>query len=204
MQFEFVESFDELIEGFCVFMGTFIHQILYSRQLYPSEIFGNRTEFGVGVQYCNHPSVIDFVKKAVESLNPLLRGSLVEKIFISILGKNCLILEQFTLSFVWLMGNFPSKDTISFPRHELENIFRDFLSKIKASENFLGPTPKGATINLFVRTRKKISFDGPDKLTKFEPLWKVCEPNDFVGSFLILKVHSTSLFQVQLLIENRR
>ena len=200
MQFEFIESFDELIEEFCAFMGTFIHQILYTRHLYPSEIFGNRTEFGVCVQYCSHPSVIDFVKKAVESLNPLLRGAIIEKIFISILGKNCVILEQFTLSFMWLIENFPINDPICFPRYEIENIFRNFLSKIKASEKLLGPLPKEATFDLFIRTRKKIKFDGPDKLSKYETPWKVIEPYDFVGSPLTIKAHTTSLFQVQLLI----
>ena len=196
MQFELIESGEELLEGFCVFIEIYIHQILFIRQLYPRKLFENRTEFGMSVQYCNHPSVVDFVKRAVESINPLLGLNAVEKIFISVFSKNRI--EQFILSFKWLVEFSLKKDPIYIPRFEIEDIFRDFLSKIKTSEGALGPVPKDATFELAIKAWKTIKFRRSTKLIKCEAPRKYC---GFSGSLRVLKDYTSSLFQMQLVVE---
>lgn len=204
MEFEFIESSEELLSEFCIFVETSIHLILFNRQLYPKELFEKKTEFGLSIQYCNHPSVINFVKGAIESIKPLLKLNAIEKIFIAIFSKDYVPLEQFSLSFKWFLEFSLIKDPICISRYDIENVFRDLLFKIMASNKLLDSLPKDITFDLVIRTCKKVKFDKSTKFAKYETPWKVVESNNFDGSILTpLKDQTTSLFRIQLLVEER-
>jgi mitotic spindle assembly checkpoint protein MAD2B len=204
MEFEFIESAEELLSEFCTFLEISIHLILFNRQLYPRELFEKKIEFGLSVQYCNHPSVVNFVKSAIESIKPLLKLNVLEKIFIAIFSKDHVPLEQFILSFNWFLEFSLIKDPICIPRYDIENIFRDFFFKIIASDKLLDPLPCDTTFDLVVRTCKKIKLDKSMNFTNYETPWKIVETNNFNGSTITpLKDQTTNLFRIQLLVEEK-
>ena len=81
---ENVEIADVLLE----FLECAIHSILYTRKIYPSEIFEPRMKYQLTVQQCRHPDINLYIKQVLKEAKPLLSLGAVERLLLAVKDSN--------------------------------------------------------------------------------------------------------------------
>ncbi|KRX03013.1 DNA-binding HORMA [Pseudocohnilembus persalinus] len=71
---EYLTKQQELTTDLLNFIETFIHHLLYRRQLYPSNIFSQRTVYGISVFQAKKGVLFDYIHQLVEDIKPLLNN----------------------------------------------------------------------------------------------------------------------------------
>lgn len=130
-----IRSVKELVDEICVFMECAIHNILYTRDVYPSGSFHKVKIYNVPVLKCRHPLVASYVKKLVDSLRPLFGSGAVDKVCLVVCAddESKTPIEQYVFS----LKIFPSFDRLS--KASLETLLRSFLLKINIADSVFAP-----------------------------------------------------------------
>lgn len=68
-----------------------LHTLLHARQIYPSALFLRRSKYCVAVQRAEHPGVISYITKVLDTCkSDLDKGTLVRLIWVAVSGKESL------------------------------------------------------------------------------------------------------------------
>lgn len=205
----YIKSYEELSHTFTLFAEAAVHLILYTRELYPNELFEKRLLFGVPVHRCRHPLVSDYVKQIMDSLKPLLISGALESIAVLIFKDGGSTgsresIERFVLAFDWLKEINPNAD-ISLKREELEGVLRSFLLKVTVADALLQPLPQGSPFEIVINLAKDLEGEDAETLVSEECPWVLLDKPDFESSTLTpLKDLSTNLFRIKLFVEERK
>ena len=69
---------------FCDFITIAIHNLLHSRQVYPSGVFKLRQKFNVPVQVCYHPEVFSYISDLTDHIAKVLKARKLHAVHIFI------------------------------------------------------------------------------------------------------------------------
>lgn len=155
-----VESKEELVGELCNFIECAIHNILYTREVYPPNLFKKVRIYNVPVWKCRHPVLIAYIKNMVDSLRPLFAGGFVDK-FCLVICEDCggddgepdrhgrrttdsrKPLEQYTFSLKIL-------DELSqCTKASLDTFLRSFLLKINVADGSFVPLPTTKPLSFY-------------------------------------------------------
>jgi hypothetical protein len=75
-----VVSADVFIE----FAEACVHQILYSKALYPAQVFEKRFKYGQSVFQSRHPEINSYIREVLGNAHPLVNAGLVDSIVLNI------------------------------------------------------------------------------------------------------------------------
>jgi mitotic spindle assembly checkpoint protein MAD2B len=59
---------DQCVDVLLEYLEAMIHQVLFSRRLYPTESFERQRLYGIAVQRARHPELTHYVARAVAGL----------------------------------------------------------------------------------------------------------------------------------------
>jgi mitotic spindle assembly checkpoint protein MAD2B len=158
-----VESREELVQEICSFLECAIHNILYTRSVYPASLFTKTRIYNVPVWKSRHPLLVSYIKNMVDSVRPLFQRQLVDKFCVVICGEEGedgggnnnggkqktgtgagkRPLEQYTFSLKLL-------DTAErCTRASLDTFLRSFLLKINVADGSFLPLPSNSTLSFY-------------------------------------------------------
>ena len=91
------------------FLETAVHTILYTRAVYPPELFEQRRQYNVPVRMARHPALRDYIASLLtpEQLGHWLRRGLVEQLVLAILAPDGQPLERFVFELGGLLPAAP-------------------------------------------------------------------------------------------------
>ena len=192
------------MDTFALFVEAALHLILYTRELYPNELFEKRFLFGVPVHRCRHPLVSDYIKQVIDSLRPLLLSGAVQNVAVLINDAKSCCIEQFVLEVDWLKEIKPNAD-INLEQDVLEGILRSFLLKVTVADALLQPIPPGSPFEIMINVGKDLDGEDAEHLVDEECPWVLHQRPDFDNSVLTpLKDLSTNLFRMKLFVEEKK
>lgn len=123
----------------CPFLEAAIHLILYSRRVYPQEIFERRRHLDVSVFRSRHRDLNEHIALVVRGTRQLLERGEADALVVSILGTRGEILERFRFE---LRVDHQPVDVAALQAH-----LRGFLLKLHMCEAMLAPLPADAELS---------------------------------------------------------
>ena len=118
------------------FLDCSIHQLLYVRRIYPTNLFELRSKYGISFYKCRHPDVTDYITLFLSEMRRLVQGELVSAVLFVVREQNTeQILEINTFSCATLnrLKSLPQPTASSLLL--LEEEFRSALLKLGISDN---------------------------------------------------------------------
>lgn len=220
-----IESKEELSEELCNFLECAIHNILYTREVYPTTLFKKVRMYNVPVWKCRHPDVVSYVKDMVDSIRPLFGRGLVDK-FCLVICENCdgdsisggnrgisgkeqkhakrKPLEQYTFSIKLL-------DQLTHcTRASLDTFLRSLLLKINVADGSFAPLNQSQNLSFFCLIHTNDDLTGEDQRRMqacLENPWITADDDEdvrgvFEGDDVVpFKTISTQAFILQLHVE---
>ncbi|RUS23393.1 DNA-binding protein [Endogone sp. FLAS-F59071] len=85
----------DVVNIFCEFLEIAFHQILFIREIYPSDLFERRKKYNVPVQMSRHPGLNAYICDAVLACKPDLNKGVVDKICLLITTQQHVLMERF-------------------------------------------------------------------------------------------------------------
>lgn len=135
---------EKLLSHFYYFLETFIHSILYSRSIYPQNIFEKKKYFNIIVPQSRHPEINDYIKKVLKNSENLLKTNQLKNFLILIEDGNRNIIEDYVIKVEFLEGfsrREAEEDETVFK--ELEEEYQSILLKTAMLDVQLKPLPEG-------------------------------------------------------------
>nr|XP_039251189.1 mitotic spindle assembly checkpoint protein MAD2B-like [Styela clava] len=127
------------------FMEVAIHQILYSRKLYPEEIFILRKKYNIPIHIASHPGLKDYISSTLSSVQNLLQKKEICRV--SLLVEDGDVPVENFLFEVNILRDIMRKE---FEYSELEQSLRSFILKISASGSQMEPLKDTCTFEILV------------------------------------------------------
>ncbi|KAJ8656811.1 hypothetical protein O0I10_007408 [Lichtheimia ornata] len=140
---------------------VWIHEILFQRDVYPSDIFELRKKYDAPVHMATHDGVIDYVGRFMQSVHTLICKNNCRSISL-IIRSTSRPLEKFTFEVHSVLDHASKQDDIpldellesesSIALDDLEQQLRACLLRINACQSFLSANPPECTFSLVVET----------------------------------------------------
>ncbi|KAK7064063.1 DNA-binding protein [Favolaschia claudopus] len=152
-------TWNQTVRGITEFIEVAIHQILYVRQIYPADLFVRRKKYDTPVFQSRHPTLNDYISKAVKAIGEQLLTSNVENVVLVIKDKEEVALERFVFAVenVIQVEGF-NKDTgveDAISAGALGQYFRGFLLKLSMIESQLGQMYLGDDVSFTIAIELK-------------------------------------------------
>ena len=209
MNSSIVDTKEVLFDEICEFLECAIHNILYIRQVYPSNLFKKVKIYNVPVFKARHPALVQYIKNILESVKPLFTKSLVDKLCLVICKdyKERQPLEQYSFSLKLF------KDYQPCTRASLETFLRSFLLKINIADSSFEPIPvesegKPTPVSFYILVHTSGDLDSQAQRSLQAELENPWVSADFEEKELFknaevvpFKTISTQSFQLQLNVE---
>ncbi|KIJ24068.1 hypothetical protein M422DRAFT_275248 [Sphaerobolus stellatus SS14] len=136
-------SYNETARAIVEFLEVAIHTILYTRQIYPLEIFTRRKIYDTPVWRSRHPELNEYIGGVVKAVGEEIILGTVEKVVVVIKDKKGIALERFIFSIKQMveLESYDRDQRISkaMSAKSLSQYFRAFLVKLNMLESQLGP-----------------------------------------------------------------
>lgn len=155
-------TFHTLLHHLCNFLTITLHQVAFSRSIYPSTSFLTTRAYNYPVSQSRHPGVCAWITDAVSSIHAELLKSSVERVVIVLAHPvSGTPLERFVFD-VSRLARLPSGETgtpfvrnAAAARNEIsmDEQFRATLAKIAQCDHRLKPIPKGCTLAVALELR---------------------------------------------------
>lgn len=116
---------------FCDFLTISIHNLLHSRQIYPSGAFKLRQKFNVPVQVCYHPDVFAYITSIIDNVSQILKTRKLHAVHIFI-GTDQSDWEQITLR-LHAFSNVTTQDQLN----NLQTSLKACLLKLSIIDTYL-------------------------------------------------------------------
>uniref|UniRef100_A0A2R5LIV9 Mitotic spindle assembly checkpoint protein MAD2B n=1 Tax=Ornithodoros turicata TaxID=34597 RepID=A0A2R5LIV9_9ACAR len=185
-----------------------IHNILYTRKLYPESAFRRTRKYNVPVQLAVHPKVVEYIDNCIATAHKLLQKNELSRLAVTVMGENFKPVEQFVFEVSVKMESSTECPGQNFECEEdflldTEALARAIILRISTSDSVLKANPKGCsfTIQLYTKesTAMRMSLSGEPEDEKFP--WIEADTRESEvpsGSVIPLKCTETSLGKVQL------
>ncbi|KAJ1984935.1 MAD2 mitotic arrest deficient-like 2 [Dimargaris cristalligena] len=79
------------------FVEALVHQVIYSRHIYPPTLFEKKNRYGIPVFMSRHPALNSYISHSIKDVDRLVKTGVLNKLFIMILDSNERTLERITL-----------------------------------------------------------------------------------------------------------
>lgn len=76
--------FSEVVDVLCEFLEVAVHNILYTRKLYPESIFVRRRKYGIVVYQSVHPQVNEYIKDCLKAVEFHVKGRQLKKLLVCV------------------------------------------------------------------------------------------------------------------------
>lgn len=188
-----------------------IHNILYSRKLYPEELFQKSWKYNIPVHLASHPQIVDYIDSCVMTMHKLLQRNELHKMVVHIVDSNHRPLEQFVFEVSVPVEGASSRCGPSRQLKEEEDTYlldveaaaRAICLKVGTCDSVLQDNPRGCSFNIQLHvaesTAMRLSLsDDPDDQS-FP--WIEADDKDIDipgGSIVPLKCTNTTVGKVQL------
>ncbi|XP_018027022.1 mitotic spindle assembly checkpoint protein MAD2B isoform X1 [Hyalella azteca] len=186
-------------------LEVIVHQILYTRELYPRNAFQQKRKYNIPVQMCLHPGVCAYIHDIVEGAKPLLQtGSLKALQLVVTAPDNGRALEKFV--FRLSQNSIIPADLRKVELSQLEESFRALCLKLSVSDNLLKPLPPRCSYKILLQLPMESlgSLHSKQVSDGAERAWIAAEPTDDminVPKVVPLKDLSCELCSLQLYVE---
>uniref|UniRef100_A0A7S0MSC4 HORMA domain-containing protein n=1 Tax=Cryptomonas curvata TaxID=233186 RepID=A0A7S0MSC4_9CRYP len=131
---------------FCEFLEVAVHTLLYTRGVYPPEIFERRRKYNIPVRQSRYKELNQYISGAVQGAHFWMVKGVLEKVVLCIEDKSTgRKLERFVWEIDFDMAASPALSTssrvLTEPKNqeELEDALRQVLLKISVSDSLLPP-----------------------------------------------------------------
>lgn len=150
----------ELIE--CV-----IHNYLYTRVIYPENLFEQRRAVGISVWQSRHPEINSYIKRVLQNTSILLEKRMVDRIIIVVQDSVGTVKEHFTIK-CDILGLYVATTRLSSEPNvdmsTLEEEFRSTLLRIRLIDGQLPKLPTDCSWSLMVVTKKDLNASMEESL----------------------------------------
>ncbi|XP_072036246.1 mitotic spindle assembly checkpoint protein MAD2B-like [Amphiura filiformis] len=185
----------------CEFLEVAIHQILYTRQIYPSGIFESRKKYNVPVQLSRHPDVNQYITDVLQGIKPLIIKQEVQCLTVVILSPDRKPIERYV--FELAPPTEPPAEDDSYLMI-LEQSLRAFLLRINTCDSLLQEIPQDCSFNVLVYTKASATLDMED--SQFVQGFPWIEADTELSSLpdakmIPLKTMSSHIIKMQLYVE---
>lgn len=189
-----------------------VHNILYTRKLYPEAAFRRTQKYNVPVQIAVHPQIVEYIDNCIATAHKLLQKNELRKLVVSVIGENHKPVEQFVFELSVKMEGSATSPT-NDKNLECEDNFlldveaaaRAISLRISTSDSVLKGNPKGCTFSIQLHTAEStamqmsLSKDPQDQAFPWVEA-DMRESEVTSASIIPLKCAETSLGKVQLYI----
>ncbi|KAK9869735.1 hypothetical protein WA026_003471 [Henosepilachna vigintioctopunctata] len=165
----------DISDVFCEFLEVAVHNILYTRKLYPETIFIPKRKYGVVVYQSIHPEVNSYICDCMKAVNYHLRKSQLKQFFI-IIQSGDHIFEKIVFDIVKMNSDIQSDIYLL----ELEKNIRNFCLKLNSSCSYTDSLPLDTTFIIQIATTELSSLEFNDNPAFEEFPWTHCGLNDSV------------------------
>ncbi|KAM0788827.1 hypothetical protein ACM66B_002913 [Microbotryomycetes sp. NB124-2] len=157
-------SFRETVALVKDFLEVTFHTILYTRHVYPEQIFQKKQKYGVLVWQSRSPPLNEYLARIIECVSEELNKNTLQKVVLVI--KNASVdetpIERFVFDFESLVppDEVPADDVDFVPedggvtRLDLEDLFRSVLSKLTFASDTLAQLKREVTFAVVVEMKE--------------------------------------------------
>ncbi|KAL3282380.1 hypothetical protein HHI36_005565 [Cryptolaemus montrouzieri] len=156
------------------FLEVAVHNILYSRKLYPDAIFVPKRKYGVVVHQSIHPDVNSYVSECLKATNYHLKKSQLKQ-FCVIIQNGEHIFEKFVFDVMKVFNNIESDPYLL----ELEKNLRNFCLKLHSSKAYVDSLPSDSTFTISICTTELSSLEFNDNPVFEDFPWIHCSSKDY-------------------------
>lgn len=184
-----------------------IHNILYSRKIYPEGAFQKSRKYNIPVQVAVHPQVVDYIDSCVMTVHKLLQRNELRKMVLHIVDSSHRPMEQFVFE-VSVPVEGARAGRVSKPEEDsylldVEAAARAICLKVTTSDSVLQDNPEGCSfsIQLHVAESTAMRLSLSEDLDDQSFPWIEASSNDVDipgGSIIPLKCANTMVGKVQL------
>ncbi|OZJ04328.1 hypothetical protein BZG36_02379 [Bifiguratus adelaidae] len=209
-------NYSETVDVLTDFFEVALHQILYIREVYPSELFEKRKKYNIPVQMCRHPLLNKYIRDVVAACKPEILQGNVERMCILITTVQMVPLERFVFELQAHLPEsghqaqdkgkgamLPENIVSTLSPTDLEHCLRSFLIKLNTCDAFLLPNPKEEmTFTVVIERREEGEPSQPSDIRPWVPAI-VSEQSGGISkaSIIPLRTMDTGIFKMQLLVE---
>lgn len=155
----------------CEFLEAAFHTILFTRNIYPVEIFERQRKFGIPVRMSRHPELSTYILDAVKGARAWLGEGSLQKAVLAVLGpeghessQSPPVLERFIFDIKLINSDHLSQGHV----FSLQQKLSAFLLKLQVCDSTLPPLPTGCHFTVLLYTNSKDENLGDDKHDFFE------------------------------------
>lgn len=132
------------------FFECAIHQILYARNIYPSQAFEKARKYDLAVRMSRHPGLNEYIHETLWAAKPFMKNNSAEKLVVLVFTPE----EPFTIleRFVFKFSMESVAKEVSFDR--IRQRFFDSLLKITLIPSKLSPIPDKCKFKLLLYTSR--------------------------------------------------
>eukprot|EP00041_Stephanoeca_diplocostata_P011600 m.191851 g.191851 ORF g.191851 m.191851 type:complete len:204 (+) comp18602_c0_seq2:145-756(+) len=132
---------EKITDTILEFLEAAVHVILYIRDVYPAQLFEQRTKYGIAIQMSRHPELNTYVSGVLSSLRQYILEGTVNQISVVIQDENLSPQERFNFDIVMMGGATQGMANDRMVRDEL----RGLLQKLSVADTLLSLPPKDST-----------------------------------------------------------
>ena len=190
----------------CDFMEIAFHTILYTRRIYPPEIFERRRKFGIPVHLSRHPDLSKYLVDVVCGIQSWLEADTLQKVVLAVLGpqnqdnNTPSVIERFVFNLTLSREQEQAGQRLNLTQiQQLEEKLRASLLKLQVCDAKVPALPLGSTFTVLLYT-------DTDDQSKQD--WFAIEERELVEVprelyHIPIKSVNTDLFQIQIHMENK-
>ncbi|XP_014237352.1 mitotic spindle assembly checkpoint protein MAD2B-like [Trichogramma pretiosum] len=137
------------------FLEVTFNSILYSRKLYPDEIFSKKKIYGISVKTSRYPGLNKYIKCILTYIEDFLKEDIdsVKKVNIVIQNDKKVPVEKFVIQMDILQQMILQKTDFYFEK--IEDSIKKLLLSLATIDNYLQPLPSNLTFTISLATNLK-------------------------------------------------
>eukprot|EP01038_Epipyxis_sp_PR26KG_P006410 gene6410-8823_t len=146
-----MSSYTDLITEFC---ECLIHTTLYTRCIYPKNLFDIRKLYGIAVWQTRHPDINTYIRRVLNNANPLVEQNLLQELIFRISNKDNIPIDDLhiKLSIDVKKLNTINNDLIAI----LQDEFRSVILRTAMLNEQIGYAPKDCNWAIIAVTKPVI------------------------------------------------
>lgn len=145
------DDFSMSSDMICELLEAAIHQILYTREIYPQTAFQRKRKYNIPIQVCLHPGVTRYVRGVVAGVRPLLESGQLKALQLAVTHPNSgETLEKFVFQLAQ-MSKRPHQVKEDGDLTRLEESLRALCLKLSISDSLLQQLPGRCSFKILLQ-----------------------------------------------------
>eukprot|EP00242_Pyramimonas_sp_CCMP2087_P009405 CAMPEP_0198215484 /NCGR_PEP_ID=MMETSP1445-20131203/50185_1 /TAXON_ID=36898 /ORGANISM="Pyramimonas sp., Strain CCMP2087" /LENGTH=192 /DNA_ID=CAMNT_0043891231 /DNA_START=252 /DNA_END=827 /DNA_ORIENTATION=+ len=160
-------------EILCEFLEAAFHHILYTRDVYPQELFQRGRLYNVPIQKSRHPDLNEYISSAVFSIHKWMVKGGLHTVVLLIVDEKHTPVERFVFRFQLARAQ---EEAAGLPLDQIERTLSAFISKISLTHAVVKPLPIGCRFQILVHSLGTAPSESAS--VGEEPVWAEQAPSD--------------------------